>query len=476
MAHWLCIRLPRLALEVFTRASDGQRPLALVDGGRKLSVLACNGAARRCGVRVGMSAAAARALSPELLLCRRNIAAEEAALCALADWAGQFSSRISLHAGTVLLENEGSLKLFGGRAALLRRVRRGVAGLGYRDRCAAAPTPLSAVALSRCRTSRIVEACSQLPGVLGPLPLSLFEWDPLLLERLQGMGLRSLDEVLRLPRDGLARRFGVSLLRYLDRLLGRVPHPLPPYRPPLRFVRRLSLPGGVSRTTALMFVLRRLVHELCGWLQGQGAGVASLQVRLWSSAASPAELRVGLRRESRDAGTFLVLLQERLQRLSLPRAVSEIELRAQDPVPLDARPPDLFEPQGKPEPVELPDRLRARLGAAAVRGIAVVADHRPERAWRRCPPGERGVAAIPASRRPLWLLPQPERLRVCNGRPWLQGELQLEADVERIESGWWDGGDIARDYFMAVNPAGSRYWVYRELRGERGWYLHGVFD
>ena len=61
------------------------------------------------------------------------------------------------------------------------------------------------------------------------------------------------------------------------------------------------------------------------------------------------------------------------------------------------------------------------------------------------------------------------------GRPWFQGALQLDTDRERIESGWWDGNDVARDYFVARNTRGLRLWVYRELRGEQHWFLHGIF-
>jgi protein ImuB len=45
---------------------------------------------------------------------------------------------------------------------------------------------------------------------------------------------------------------------------------------------------------------------------------------------------------------------------------------------------------------------------------------------------------------------------------------------ERIESGWWDGEDIARDYYAAAAETGERLWIYRD-RSSRDWYLHGIF-
>ena len=47
-------------------------------------------------------------------------------------------------------------------------------------------------------------------------------------------------------------------------------------------------------------------------------------------------------------------------------------------------------------------------------------------------------------------------------------------DAERIESGWWDGQDVRRDYFIVIGAAGEKLWFYRDCEtGE--WYLHGIF-
>jgi protein ImuB len=52
----------------------------------------------------------------------------------------------------------------------------------------------------------------------------------------------------------------------------------------------------------------------------------------------------------------------------------------------------------------------------------------------------------------------------------------LETSRERIESGWWDGAEIRRDYFIARDAQGTRLWIFRELDGARRWFLHGVFE
>ena len=57
--------------------------------------------------------------------------------------------------------------------------------------------------------------------------------------------------------------------------------------------------------------------------------------------------------------------------------------------------------------------------------------------------------------------------------PHDDGRLELLAGPERIESGWWDGGEVARDYFIARAPSSALLWIFRARGG--GWYLHGLF-
>ncbi len=50
-------------------------------------------------------------------------------------------------------------------------------------------------------------------------------------------------------------------------------------------------------------------------------------------------------------------------------------------------------------------------------------------------------------------------------------EMSEQLVFERIESGWWDGHEIRRDY-ATLNVNGGRVWVYRDLvKGT--WHLHG---
>jgi protein ImuB len=146
--------------------------------------------------------------------------------------------------------------------------------------------------------------------------------------------------------------------------------------------------------------------------------------------------------------------------------VEALRLEAGDFVPLPGASGGMFgDAAGEAEGwARLLERLRARLGHDAVHGLATQPDHRPEHAWRRVEPGEWDPNECRApGPRPAWLL-EPRKL--------VEGQFTPLAGPERIESGWWDGDDARRDYFVARLPNDSLAWVYRE-RGE--WFLHGLF-
>jgi protein ImuB len=82
--------------------------------------------------------------------------------------------------------------------------------------------------------------------------------------------------------------------------------------------------------------------------------------------------------------------------------------------------------------------------------------------------------ALDFEQRPLWLLDNPQRLEIRQQQLYRQGYLRLLVGPERIESGWWDK-DVQRDYFIAENTQGQRYWIFREIGGEGKWYVHGIF-
>jgi protein ImuB len=205
------------------------------------------------------------------------------------------------------------------------------------------------------------------------------------------------------------------------------------------------------------------------------------------------------------------------------------------------------------------DRLSGRLGRGAVFEPKSVADAQPEHAWAAVPPAasrskpelksqpkrsqhagshafrtpHRTTASTTAfvaapQRRPIWLLPQPVRLETVavvdsSLVSSLNSALNQQADAtsgppvrfrlasqsglsmhevvkahgpERIETAWWRGPTVRRDYYVVETATGARYWIFRRLdfhgldfhglgfprlgsgpakRSGGEWFLHGTF-
>ena len=479
---------PDLPLEVYARAWSGgeaSRPFAVASGGSRPVVVAANGPAREAGVQRGQPVAAALALLPGLALRDRDERAEARALEAIATYALSFTHAASLAPPrAVLAEIGGSLKLFGGLDRVAGALERGLAERGHAPRVAVAPTPLAALVRARTRRREPVLSPAALGASLAEVPLAALDLDARTLATLAAAGVRTIGAAEALPRDGLARRFGGELVAALDRAHGRVPDPLAAWAPPPAYAGRLVLPAPAHDAAALGFAAHRLAQELAAWLAARGLGVLRAELELahepWQRArlGRPATaLALGFASPTRAIGHLAAVLAERLARVELPAPVESLALATRETAPLAGRPMGLLPgDEGDAPLVPLVDRLRARLGEAAVASYATHAEHRPERAQSEAPSPPRATAppALPDAPRPLWLLDEPVPIGASlAGAPWV-----LHDGPERIESGWWDGGDVRRDYYVAQTPAGGRAWIFRDHRrgtDDGEWWLHGWF-
>jgi len=474
---WASLHFPGFPVQVVERGAPIEYPLAVASNGSRAEVLACNARASRAGVRPGMSLSAAFALVPALRVKAQDLRDERIALAGIAGWAGQFTPTVSLAPpDTVLAEIGGCLRLFHGLPRLLEKLRAGIAELGYDVLVAVAPTAEGASLFSRAGLELVLTEREALGEQLARLTTDLLECPGAIRDILANTGMRTIGDCLRLPRDGFARRFGHGLLHQLDRALGRVPDPRPPFAPPARWSAALTLPAPAWEAEALLFGARRLVVELCGFLAAKQAGVTRLVLELRHETGKITAVPVAFSLPSRDPERIAALLRERLATVALPDRVEAMALAAEETAQLAPRNFSFFpDREGAGENrAALVERLRARLGEGAVHGLQLFPDARPELAWREIEPGAVAPAPPPAPR-PAWLLARPRPLATEHGLPWLDGPLALLAGPERIESGWWDGNDLRRDYFVARDGHGARLWVFRERQDSPAWYLHGVF-
>ncbi|MDH0701306.1 DNA polymerase Y family protein [Pseudomonas toyotomiensis] len=466
---WACILLPQLAMDgVLRHRSDIDQPLALITGSPQRRVLqAVNPAARALGLKPGQSLTAAQALTRGFATAEYDHADIERWQQFLAAWAYRFSAQVSLHyPRCLLLEVRSSLALFGPWPRFEMRLREELTALGFQHRIAVAPNPAAARVLVNARDGLAANDGQALQQLLYPLPVDRLGLPAKATTAFNRMGLRQLKQLLELPRDSVAKRFPAEVLLHLDMLLGRRPLALDFYTPPDVFDTRIELNFEVESHQALLFPLRRLTADLAAYLAGRDSGVQRFVLHLEHRASPDTQVLVGLLSADRDAGMLFELTRGRLEHQQLPAAVLAVRLVAHELPTFAPQRQQLFDerPQQTQPWEQLRERLRARLGDDAVQGLGARADHRPERSWI----SDAASTALPATGpRPGWLLAEPQPLH--------ESSLRALSGPERIESGWWDGEDVRRDYYVVETLAGQRGWAFRTVGCAGPLLLHGWF-
>ena len=411
-------------------------------------------------------------------------------LSALAGLLEDCSSDIRLDESALVCEVRSALRYFGGLGAIHEKLGAAITqrlrewGLPDAFSHAAAPTMTGSLLLARAGGGRAVHRRANLRAALQELPVSVLQPDRKQDRRLRNMGIRQLRDLWRLPVASLMTRFGAAFVDQLDRALGKAPEPLPKYVAPLSFRSSLELPAGTTELDRLLPAAEELLARLCDFLGKHCLAAARLEFSLLHEQRPATGVALELRRPSGSREHFLMLLQTRLGELAPPAPVTALRLVVARFSPWLDRDLQLLRNDKATGAMDagldhLLEQLQARLGEGHIRGIEAVADHRPEYASREFDHAEGGKAgssaAVTTTPRPLRLLEAPQRLACRNGQPLCHGPVSLLSGPERIESGWWSGEDMRRDYYIGAENNGRRLWLYRECNGEQHWYLHGFF-
>jgi protein ImuB len=563
----MCVYLPNWPLQRLghQRAELRERPVVLVDSGavRGPKVVLCSKSALRSGVRPAMPLAEALAIHPQLSIQEQDTEADRRALLKLARTAQRYSPIVGLEEGPspagLLLDLTGCAACFGGEDRLLQRAARDLTAEGWLVRLAIADTIGAAWGLCRygsenskseARNPKQTQnsksesrnksiTCSEfgildfgfvsdfgfrisgfwakpdeVNQVVSPLPVAALRLPDETLILLKRLGIRTVRNLLDLPRSELPARFGPLVLLRLDQALGRVPEVITAIDalPELHAAHALEYP--IDRREDLFQVLDWLTDQIDQALRRRGLGARRLECRLVHEAAPPARIEVDLYRPSGCSQYLRSLLRTRLEHVRIPEPICTVHLRVALAEKLPDAQRDLFDSDSQEEEslAKLVDRLSNLLGSKAVTRARLVADAQPEYACRfdpvmqssslrlalaRSTRGRPRVLRASAKRkqplletgefgpRPLRLLPEPGKIDVLaivpDGPPsrFRWGEIDFHVShvvgPERIETGWWRGNDIRRDYYVVTTTAGNRFWLFR-CRVSGSWFLHGCFE
>ncbi len=462
---------------------------------------------------------------PKRVFLRSDPVADRAGLEALAQWCHQFSPIVGLEdsqaPAALLLDVTRTACRLGGEQELSLQILDGLRAQRYVVKGALAGTVGAAWGAAQGADPHTIQIFSpeEWSKIQNGIPVARLRLRAETVELLRQLGIEHLGELLQLPRDGLRLRLGPELLRRIDQFQGTIAEPIQGYQPPPPLEVRHLLEHPTEHLEVLHHVLHLLVHRLADLLQAQGLGTLRLECVFQMPQATEQVLEVNLFRPTAQPDYLERLLRTRLEchEKGFSREVQGILLRAPLNVPLgDQQPQRLFSLQddedyddeevASSEVAQLVERLSCRLGKEAVVGARLLADPAPEHAFRyqeltgqqpepvRSDPRteEKGMTRI----RPLVLLCPPlptEMMRdLSQGGPQqgpvrVQWSERLEEHAvlrtfqgcqwigpERIQTGWWRGKSIARDYYRIEDDQGCQLWLFRDLT-QGTWFVHGIY-
>lgn len=470
-----------------------------------LRVGGVNAAAQAAGIGPGLPLADARALFPALKAVEAEPEADLAALDQLAEWATRWTPWTALEGldgigGAALwLDIAGCAHLFGGEEALVRDLLDRLGGLGLCARVGVGDT--KGAAWAACRFLDPDRPFAIIPEgagrqILPSLPVAALRLDAATVETLRRLGLRTIGDLLALPRGPLATRFGRTVAERLDQALGLTREPFTPRQPPAPYRLRLGFPEPIGLIDDVAAGLARLLDALCARLERDGKGARRVVLEAFRVDGTISRTGLGTARPVRDPHHLARLFRDRLEDLDAGFGIEALVLSIPVADPLTAGQQDISrhlktEPQNAEKQREmalLVDRLGSRLAPLGVVRPVARASHQPERAVAAANPLEPAAEALwPPYLRPPHLLPHPEQVETspappgapppfCDGVPshvrWRRHTLRLvrAEGPERIAPEWWASPRDARDYWRVEDTHGRRLWLFTQA-GE--WFLHG---
>ena len=485
--------------------------------------MSANAAARRQGLRPGLTLAEARALYPGLVANEADPRAEASQLEAVLAWCRRYTPLVALDGvDGLMLDVSGVAHLFGGEQLLLRDLETRLKQQGLPARTALAGSPELAWALARF-ASRSDVANLLIPAdvdekaltrLASNLPLAALRLAPAAVQALAQAGLRRIGDILHRPRAPIAARYGSDLFAQLDAMLGRAKSAISPvFEAPAYLVER-RFAEGIARREDVEGTILILAGELAQMLDRHGEGARQLEVTLFRVDGAVKRLEAGTSRPQANPSAMARLFRERIEAagedgLETGYGFDLIRLAALLVEPLAPSQTGLTDHAAPrvsvDEVADLVDRLGARLGLRRVVRLEPRASHIPEFAVMAVPaagfaatgfgttgrghgnaalrldlqpppPDTSPVAGLVADdlpARPVRLFAEPERIEaiasVPDGPPlrfrWrrLMHEVVAIEGPERIAPEWWRGGaDLTRDYFRVEDKDGRRFWLFRE--------------
>ena len=483
---WFAIKHPQMLAVPFV--------LAAAVRGRKV-ITASNALAEAQGIGAGMVVADARALMPGLQVLDDIPDLNLKLLKAIGEWCIRYTPITAADPPDgLILDISGCTHLWGGEQAYLKEIITKLKSKGYHVRAAIADTIGTAWAVARFgKIKAIIEPSSQTEALL-PLPPAALRLEEPTLDRLQKLGLYTINSFITMQRTALRRRFGQHILLRLGQAIGTEDEPIQPIVAIEAFMERLPCLEPIMTATGIEIALQRLLEVLCARLQKEGKGLRSATFKCYRIDGKTEQISIGTNRATHNVKHLFKLFEINIETIEPALGIDLFVLEApkvEDVEPLQETMWGTASGLEDNGVLELLDRIAGKFGAQVVKRYLPDEHYWPERCFKQAV----SLQEKPTTDwridnpRPVMLLTKPEPVEVAAPVPdyppmhfRYKGQLHkiVKSDgPERIEREWWLDIGQHRDYYYVEDEEGRRYWLFRlghyEDTKTHQWFIHGFF-
>jgi protein ImuB len=494
------------------------KPVAVLAGAPPLTkVFAVNREARNLGIETGMTKVQAEAFRG-ILWRWRSLSQEATAYAALLDCAWTISPRVEDGAkleeqdfsDTAVLDIAGCETLFGSPEKIAHDLRRVASEVGFETNVAVAGSSLAAVCAAQGFAGVTVIPDGEEGLRIGRLSLEALRIPFEFVETLKRWGIRTCAEFAALPEISIVERLGQEGLHWWRLARGAEIQPLIAKEFPSHFEEHMDLDSPVELLEPLLFVLNRLLEQLCARLRMHILAIGEIKVTLTlerndSRSKEPVfhirTLRLPV--PAKDSKLLLKLLQLDLEAHPPSLPVTAIRMLTV-PVKARSRQLGLFLPLSPdPERLEITlARIQSTVGEGRVGSPVLLDTHRPnafQQAHFVLPEMKENHSAKEKQTTAAMRIFRPPFLATVEfreGKPVLfscegaRRQVLAFAGPWRTKGDWWSETAWARDEWdievrtlrQKVQPDGKEeaeatalYRVYKDLRAKR-WFVEGIYD
>jgi protein ImuB len=515
-----CLFVPDFPTQAVVRLDPELRKKAVgvFEGAPPLTkVFSANRMARATGVEIGMTKLEAESCL-DVVWRWRSRSAESTAHAALLDCAWTISPRVADRvrgdedgrSGAVALDIGGCERLFGTSEKIASDLKRVAESIGLAANVAIAGNAEAAICAAQGFSGITVIPDGSERSRLGPLPLSSLDMPSDLLGTLKRWGIHTCEQLALLPEIEIVERLGQQGRHWHLLARGSEPTPLLPMEPPVQFEEYADLEFPVDLLEPLMFLLNRLLIQLCTRLSMHVLAASEIQLtltlqknRLRENKPEAHVRTLRLPVPARESPFLLKLLQLDLQNHPPNAAVVAVKVVA---IPARSRTGQmgLFLPLSpEPERLEITlARIRNTVGDDRVGAPVLLNTHRPG-AFEQKPfvlPDTKAQEGLPQGTQAalrIYRPPLPVSVALDGGKPTsvryegTSHNVLALAGPWRTKGDWWSATAWARDEWDVLlrtlrptYPTDSNeeekdetalYRIYRDLR-LRLWFVEGIYD